>query len=96
MVEDLQQYLERDMTVMLLTTCSFMLQPILKEAPEDRDALPQSLPQAERGMEPAAAPQGTDIDGGPDPVLPQDEHQRGVDRGRREPLDGDCPGSRGR
>lgn len=30
-VEDLQQYLERDMTVMLLTTCSYMLQPILKE-----------------------------------------------------------------
>ena len=30
-VADLEQYLERDMTVMLLTTCSYMLQPILKE-----------------------------------------------------------------
>ena len=30
-VEDLQRYLDRDMTVMILATCSYMLQPILKE-----------------------------------------------------------------
>ena len=35
LVQDVEQYLERDMTVMFLTTCSYMLQPLIRALREN-------------------------------------------------------------